>query len=105
MIYEYVCDSCRVKFNVHKPASEYNRDEACPRCKVGARRVVSPVGTIFKTDGFPGNDMKADAKGATKVGRKPTHAEYEQIEAQYPDAFKEPPKDVIEEANHVARKD
>lgn len=104
MIYEYACDACKIKFDVHKPVSAYARQEKCPRCREGARRVIHAVPSVFKDGGFPGHDMKADSKGASSLGRKPTHAEYEQVEAQYPDAFKEPPKELVEEAKHVARK-
>jgi len=50
-IYEYECDSCGYRFERHQSiASEPVK--RCPHCGGAVRRVIYPVGIIFKGSGF-----------------------------------------------------
>lgn len=50
-IYEYECDSCRIRFE----RFQYFKDEPlkeCPECGGPVHRLLQPVGIIFKGSGF-----------------------------------------------------
>jgi putative FmdB family regulatory protein len=50
-IYEYECDSCRIRFE----RLQHFKDEPikeCPECGGGVHRVIQSVGIIFKGSGF-----------------------------------------------------
>jgi putative FmdB family regulatory protein len=50
-IYEYECDSCRIRFE----RLQHFKDEPikeCPECGGAVHRVLQPVGIIFKGSGF-----------------------------------------------------
>jgi putative FmdB family regulatory protein len=50
-IYEYECDSCRIRFE----RLQHFKDEPikeCPECGGTVHRVLQPVGIIFKGSGF-----------------------------------------------------
>lgn len=50
-IYEYECDDCGYRFERHQSiASEPVK--RCPHCGGTVRRVIYPVGIIFKGSGF-----------------------------------------------------
>jgi len=50
-IYEYECDDCGHRFERHQSmASEPVK--RCPHCRGPVRRVIYPVGIIFKGSGF-----------------------------------------------------
>jgi putative FmdB family regulatory protein len=50
--YDYACDDCEVVFTIRKPIAEYKTPENCPECEEDARKVISPVGVIFKGDSW-----------------------------------------------------
>jgi putative FmdB family regulatory protein len=56
-IYEYVCDSCGNSFERIQPFSA-DPVETCPQCSSPVRRVISPVGVIFKGSGWYITDSK-----------------------------------------------
>lgn len=88
-IYEYVCDACHLITEQHRKVEARKPGPPCPECDIEMHLVISGAPFIFKTTGFPGNDMK-DAGGSTsgQAGRKPTHKEYEKVEAEHPEYFK-----------------
>ena len=50
-IYEYECESCRIRFE----RLQHFKDDPvkeCPECGGAVRRVIQPVGIIFKGSGF-----------------------------------------------------
>jgi len=50
-IYEYECESCRIRFE----RLQHFKDDPvkeCPECGAPVRRVIQPVGIIFKGTGF-----------------------------------------------------
>jgi putative FmdB family regulatory protein len=40
-IYEYVCNSCKHKFEKMRPFSKANEGADCPRCQSKAERIIS----------------------------------------------------------------
>ncbi|MFQ5885616.1 MAG: FmdB family zinc ribbon protein [Anaerolineae bacterium] len=75
-IYEYECDGCGHRFERHQSiASEPVK--RCPRCGGAVRRVIYPVGIIFKGSGFYVTDHPRPGKpglastGPGHQGRRP----------------------------------
>jgi putative FmdB family regulatory protein len=59
-IYEYACTDCAEELEVRQSFT----DEAltvCPACGGRLRKVLSPVGVVFKGSGFYRNDSRAAA--------------------------------------------
>jgi putative FmdB family regulatory protein len=50
-IYEYECQSCGRRFEVFQHFSD-DPVETCPECEGPVRRLIQPVGIIFKGSGF-----------------------------------------------------
>jgi len=50
-IYEYECESCRIRFE-RLQHFEDDPVKECPECGGAVRRVLQPVGIIFKGKGF-----------------------------------------------------
>lgn len=50
-VYEYECDSCRLRFEKRQNFSE-DPVRLCPDCGGLVHRVIQPVGVIFKGSGF-----------------------------------------------------
>lgn len=78
--YVYRCDACGHQFELFQRMSDDPVD-TCPECQSAVRRVIHPVGVVFKgsgwyindsrskngaTDATAATDTKADAKTASK---------------------------------------
>jgi putative FmdB family regulatory protein len=50
-IYEYECEDCGYRFERHQSVAS-GPVQRCPHCGGSVRRVISPVGIIFKGSGF-----------------------------------------------------
>jgi len=50
-IYEYECEKCRRRFELLQHFSDEPL-KVCPECEGPVRRVIQPVGIIFKGSGF-----------------------------------------------------
>lgn len=68
-LYEYQCEACGVRFE----RRQHMNDEpvtACPECGGEVRRLIQPVGIIFKGSGFYVTDNRAKSStskpGSTK---------------------------------------
>jgi putative FmdB family regulatory protein len=48
-IYEYVCPSCKTKFELLRPMSRADEAASCPQCQQKAERVLSTF-ACFSTD-------------------------------------------------------
>ena len=78
-IYAYECRNCRLNFERMQSITE-EPVKICPRCGGQVRRVVQPVGIIFKGSGFyitdnrqisapeKGGELKEGEKASKKVG-------------------------------------
>ena len=68
--YEYACRDCGHRFDIRQGI----RDEAltiCPSCGGAIRRVMQPVGIVFKGSGFYKTDSRSNAEAAiTAADRK-----------------------------------
>jgi putative FmdB family regulatory protein len=65
-IYEYECEECKRRFEVFQHFSD-EPVAACPECSGSVRRVIQPVGIIFKGSGFYVTDNRQlPAKEAAK---------------------------------------
>ena len=50
-VYEYECRKCSTAFEVRKSFND-STTAFCPRCRVEAHRLFSPVAVLFKGPGF-----------------------------------------------------
>jgi len=58
-VYSYRCESCGVQFERHQSFSE-SPLKRCPECnKNSLRKVIGPVGVVFKGSGFYATDHKS----------------------------------------------
>lgn len=56
--YVYRCDSCEHQFEIFQKMSDDPLD-TCPNCSAKIRRVIHPVGIVFKGSGWYINDSKS----------------------------------------------
>jgi len=63
--YEYKCDECGIVFDRFQHFSEEPLRD-CPECGGALRRVIQPVGVIFKGKGFYVTDNRAKSSTLPK---------------------------------------
>lgn len=74
-IYAYKCKNCEYQFDVRQRFSD-DPLTGCPRCEGQVRRVISPVGVVFKGSGFYVTDNRnGSAIGYTNGKVKKTEEE------------------------------
>ena len=56
--YEYACEACGIHFDCKQCFTDEPL-ETCPECKGSVRRVLYPVGIIFKGSGFYVTDNRS----------------------------------------------
>ncbi|HEV2128480.1 MAG TPA: FmdB family zinc ribbon protein [Thermomicrobiales bacterium] len=56
--YVYRCDSCKHQFEIFQKMSDDALD-TCPRCEARVRRIIHPVGIVFKGSGWYITDSKS----------------------------------------------
>ncbi|HYH12187.1 MAG TPA: FmdB family zinc ribbon protein, partial [Thermomicrobiales bacterium] len=56
--YVYRCDSCNHQFELFQRMSDDPLD-TCPECQGKVRRVIHPVGVVFKGSGWYINDSRS----------------------------------------------
>ncbi len=56
-LYDYKCDTCGHRFEVRQGIRE-DALTSCPQCDSPIRRVIYPVGIVFKGSGFYINDSR-----------------------------------------------
>jgi putative FmdB family regulatory protein len=71
-VYEYACTECGERLEVRQSFSDDPLSE-CPACSGRLRKVLSPVGVVFKGSGFYRTDARngsksTDAKEPSPVG-------------------------------------
>ncbi len=67
--YEYECPKCSTRFEKRQSFSDESKVK-CPKCKVEAQRVFSPVPIIFKGSGFYVTDHKGEHGHSAPVTAK-----------------------------------
>ena len=63
-IYEYECNACRQRFEKLQSFSD-EPIRVCPHCAGETRRVLQPVGVIFKGSGWYVTDSRKKTSGGT----------------------------------------
>lgn len=63
--YVYRCDDCNHQFELFQRMSDDPID-TCPNCQSKVRRVIHPVGVVFKGSGWYINDSRAKSSTDTK---------------------------------------
>ncbi len=64
-LYEYVCSSCNLKFELLRPVSRATEDAPCLHCKNNAKRVLSSFGIFSKDErGFTRAYLSNPGSGA-----------------------------------------
>ena len=72
--YHYRCSACENRFDAFQKFSE-NPLTVCPECGGGVKRVIQPVGVVFKGSGWYINDSrKAPAESSTETAAKSSDA-------------------------------
>lgn len=73
-VYTYRCESCGVQFERH----QFFHDEplkTCPECrKKTLKKVIAPVGIVFKGSGFYATDHKSPSGQVTRKSKKEKEA-------------------------------
>jgi putative FmdB family regulatory protein len=72
-IYQYVCDECGFEFERMQSFHDAPLD-TCPECGGSVRRVISPVGVIFKGSGWYITDSRRQISGSKKPAEKPAES-------------------------------
>jgi putative FmdB family regulatory protein len=69
-IYTYRCDNCGVRFEREQSFSDAPL-KICPECrKKSLKKVISPVGVIFKGSGFYSTDHKSSSSSSRTAAKK-----------------------------------
>lgn len=92
-IYYYRCDACANEFErKQRMADEPVRN--CPECGGEVRRIIQPVGVIFKGSGFYITDNRQVSSPTLTPPKEPTKAKDESIagESQTPAVSEAPAK-------------
>lgn len=66
-VYEYECQACGIRFERKQSFSD-EPIKVCPECQGPTRRVLYPVGIVFKGSGFYITDSRSSDKAT--VGSK-----------------------------------
>ena len=66
--YEYLCQSCGARFEAWQKMTDDPID-TCPTCGQPVRRIIFPVGLVFKGSGFYINDTRS----ASSTAQPPEH--------------------------------
>lgn len=61
-VYEYACTECGERLEARQSFTDEPLT-VCPACGGRLRKVLSPVGVVFKGSGFYRNDSRAKAQG------------------------------------------
>ena len=79
-LYDYLCENCGHRFEVRQGIKEDPLVE-CPQCGGLIRRVIHPVGIVFKGSGFYVTDSRKTSSAATPAGEAPSAEKEKKKEA------------------------
>jgi len=68
-IYEYECQECGLRFEKRQGINEPELKE-CPECHGPLRRLLHPVGIIFKGSGFYSTDYRPKKSSSEDKGEE-----------------------------------
>ncbi len=85
--YEYECETCGIRFERRQKIMDAPL-EKCPECEGPVRRVLFPVGIVFKGSGF----YCTDHRSGSSSGMIPPNDKPEEGKAEAKPAEKEEPK-------------
>ena len=69
-IYNYRCESCGVQFERHQSYNDAPL-KICPECrKKSLKKVIAPVGVVFKGSGFYATDNRSASGSAPRKEKK-----------------------------------
>jgi putative FmdB family regulatory protein len=93
-VYTYRCDSCGVRFDRHQSYDEAPLTR-CPECKKKSlRKVIAPVGVVFKGSGFYSTDHKTSSgNGSARQAKKDGGGETSKQAGETPAAKESKPAD------------
>ena len=66
-LYDYQCNHCGHRFEVRQGIKE-DPLTTCPQCEGSIRRVIHPVGIVFKGSGFYVTDNRRTSSTSTNGG-------------------------------------
>jgi putative FmdB family regulatory protein len=66
-VYEYACTDCGERLEVRQSFTDDPLTD-CPACSGRLRKVLSPVGVVFKGSGFYRTDSRAADNGSSSSG-------------------------------------
>jgi putative FmdB family regulatory protein len=72
--YHYRCSSCGHSFDAFQKFSEDPLTD-CPQCEGSIRRVIQPVGVVFKGSGWYITDSRSSSKSAESKPAEPNGAD------------------------------
>lgn len=72
--YSYHCDDCGIEFDRFQHFSE-EPIRVCPECGGAVRRVIQPVGIVFKGSGFYVTDNRSKSPTAVPGKKKESSSE------------------------------
>ena len=67
-IYVYECTNCGIHFEQNQRITD-DPTQVCPECDGQVRRVIQPVGVIFKGSGFYVTDNRRISGGSGRKGK------------------------------------
>jgi putative FmdB family regulatory protein len=80
-IYEFQCVDCKEVFEEMVPVGR--RTQKCPVCGGKGKKLISPVGIVFKGSGFYCTDHRnSDGNGSKKVSKEETEVTEKLAEAK-----------------------
>ncbi|HEY5902049.1 MAG TPA: FmdB family zinc ribbon protein [Anaerolineales bacterium] len=69
-IYTYRCENCGVQFDRQQSYQDAPL-KVCPECRKRAlKKVIAPVGIVFKGSGFYSTDHRSSSGSSTRSSRK-----------------------------------
>ena len=89
--YVYRCDSCNHQFELFQRMSDDPLD-TCPECQGKVRRVIHPVGVVFKGSGWYINDSRSKGSTDSTSKAKETTSDSSTSTSDTTSATKEPAK-------------
>ena len=84
-LYEYECRDCKNRFEIRQRIVE-EPISVCPTCGGSCRRVIHPVGIVFKGSGFYVTDNRKGEASSTASGSSETKPEGKATEGKTAEA-------------------